>query len=175
MAEGSVRCRLPGVGWVAPLVRDEAIRRGLLQLQDGEVGSRPCLGASRWLAGLPVSSAPEPFGNNFMQVTCPNCGRELNLPDLAAGQQVECPACHTAPQTTAEVRAAPRPPPSLQVSSQPLPPPPIPDAGAAPRPSGEAPAYDDRENSLYRRSPDNPHVQRLLAHGAFRLLMCGIV
>ncbi len=84
-----------------------------------------------------------------MQVSCPSCGRALNLPEHLLGSQVSCPLCHQVFQA-----AAPPPPPTLH-TQVPVPVPFVPPRASGPDfdrprdygrpPPGRGPGFDDEE------------------------------
>jgi len=104
-------------------------------------------------------------------VTCPACGRKLNLPDQLLGQQVRCPTCGETFRGEASPPPLPAPPPAPTPQSAPvdlLPPLPepagAPETGPAPIPIAQSCPYCGE--TLRSASPHCPYCGERLAGAA---------
>jgi len=117
-------------------------------------------------------------------VSCPQCQRQLRVPDELLGQSVKCPSCGvTFAATVAAAQAPPPPPqwaepaPQQQVSDDPRGPAasPPPDPGQhRPQQEWEREAYDERRPAF--RADSAPHNGTLiLVLGILSLAVCGLL
>lgn len=121
---------------------------------------------------------------------CPQCQRQLRVPDNLLGQSVKCPSCGTTFQAT--MQAAPSPPPRWQEAGDPISEQPRPSRPAEPPPAAGPPYrqpdwdrgqgyYGDRgpgyygdSGQGYMRRDWKPHNgATILTLGILSLVLCG--
>ena len=99
------------------------------------------------------------------KVSCPSCGRALNIGDNLAGARVRCPGCQTIFQAPTAVPAAPVAPPAARVARPPAPPASPAPAAASDNPfdfgGGASPAAPAPGAAFANLEDDSPERQRL--------------
>jgi len=98
--------------------------------------------------------------------TCPQCSRQLRVPDELLGRLVKCPSCST---TFTASTAGEQPPPLPVVAKEPAP--------SARPPRVDEEEIDDRFDDYYEDKPRRKRVRRsdLLPHRGTVVLVMGIL
>jgi hypothetical protein len=116
---------------------------------------------------------------------CPNCKRELKLPDELVGKKVKCPACQTIFMTTAEAGPQAGSTPAAPDLGEGQPTAPLEDLPREPRPRKQANHWSEEEEDDYEPGPvRSPRRRRysvehrgamILTLGILSLVICGFL